>query len=108
MAGAQPRDVFLEVNGLKLHHLEWGDPASPALVCIHGLGGNGHAFDGLARRMCDRYRVIAIDVRGRGDSAWAKDGAYSVPVYANDLEAIVDQLGLQKFSLLGTSMGGRI
>jgi esterase len=108
MADAQPRDVFLEVNGLRLHHLEWGDVSSPALVCVHGLGGNGHAFDGLARRMVGRYRVIAVDVRGRGDSAWATDKQYSVPVYATDLEGIVDQLGLEKFTLLGTSMGGRI
>src|SRR6478672_4931035 len=108
MASAGPRDVFLQVNGLKLHHLEWGDASSPVLVCVHGLGGNGHAFDGLARRMSDRYRVIAIDVRGRGDSAWAGDKQYSVPVYATDLEGIVDQLGLKKFTLLGTSMGGRI
>jgi pimeloyl-ACP methyl ester carboxylesterase len=105
---AQPESVFLNVNGLKLHHLAWGDPKAPPLVCVHGLGGNGHAFDGLARRMSDRYRVIAVDVRGRGDSDWAKDGAYSVPVYATDLEGIVDALGLGKFSLCGTSMGGRI
>jgi esterase len=108
VADAQPRDVYLEVNGLKLHHLEWGHAAAPALVCVHGLTGSGHAFDGLARRMSDRYRVIAVDVRGRGDSAWSPDGGYSQADYVSDLEGTVDALGLEKFTLLGTSMGGRI
>lgn len=103
-----PPDVYLEVNGLKLHHLEWGDAGSPVLVCVHGLTGSGHAFDGLARRMSDRYRVICTDVRGRGDSAWSTDGSYSQADYVSDLEGIVDALGLQKFTLCGTSMGGRI
>jgi pimeloyl-ACP methyl ester carboxylesterase len=105
---AQPESVFLQVNGLKLHHLAWGDPQAPALVCVHGLTGSGHAFDGLARRMSDRYRVIAVDVRGRGDSAWATDGEYTQQAYVADLEGVVDALGLGKFTLCGTSMGGRI
>ena len=108
MADAQPRDVYLEVNGLKLHQLEWGDAASSALVCVHGLTSNAHAFDGLARRMSDRYRVISVDVRGRGDSAWATDGEYNQNAYVADLEGTVEALQLQKFSLVGTSMGGRI
>jgi pimeloyl-ACP methyl ester carboxylesterase len=105
---AEPESVFLDVNGLKLHHLAWGDPKAPALVCVHGLTGSGHAFDGLARRMCDRYRVIAVDVRGRGDSAWSSNGAYAQADYVSDLEGVVDALGLEKFTLCGTSMGGRI
>ena len=108
MPGARPESVFLDVNGLKLHHLAWGDPKAPALVCVHGLTGSGHAFDGLARRMSDRYRVIAVDVRGRGDSGWSKEGAYSQADYVSDLEGVVAALGLGKFTLCGTSMGGRI
>jgi len=105
---AEPESVFLDVNGLKLHHLAWGDPKAPALVCVHGLTGSGHAFDGLARRMSDRYRVIAVDVRGRGDSGWSEAGAYSQADYVSDLEGVVDALGLERFTLCGTSMGGRI
>jgi esterase len=105
---AGPAGVFLDVNGLKLHHLAWGDASAPALVCVHGLTSNAHAFDGLARRMSNRYRVIAVDVRGRGDSAWSKEGAYTQADYVSDLEGVVDALGLQTFTLCGTSMGGRI
>ena len=108
MPSATPTSVFLEINGLKLHHLAWGNPSLPALVCVHGLTGSGHAFDGLARRVSDRYRVIAVDVRGRGDSAWSPGGAYTQADYVSDLEGVIDALGLEKFTLCGTSMGGRI
>jgi len=108
MSDAQATSVLLTVNGLKLHHLDWGNQTAPALVCVHGLSGNAHAFDGPARRLRDRFHVIAADVRGRGDSAWSTEGAYSQSDYVADLEGVVDALGLQRFSLCGTSMGGRI
>jgi pimeloyl-ACP methyl ester carboxylesterase len=103
-----PTSRMLTVNGLQLHHLDWGNPDAPALVCVHGLRGNAHAFDGFARRFADRYHVLSLDVRGRGDSAWSPDGAYQMSDYASDLAGIVDQLGLTTFSYIGTSMGGRI
>ena len=105
---AAPESKFLQVNGLRLHYLDWGNEAAPPLVCVHGFRGNAHSFDGFARRFGDRYHVIAFDVRGRGDSAWAPDGDYSMAAYTNDLAGAVDALGLQRFSYIGTSMGGRI
>jgi esterase len=105
---AQPTSVFLTVNGLKLHHLDWGNSAAPPLVFVHGLTGNGHAFDGIASRMRDQYHVIAVDVRGRGDSGWSSEGAYTQADYVSDLEGTVDALGFDKFTLCGTSMGARI
>jgi pimeloyl-ACP methyl ester carboxylesterase len=105
---ATPESKFLEVNGLRLHYLDWGNQSAPPLVCVHGFRGNAHSFDGFARRFRDRYRVIAVDVRGRGDSAWASDGDYSMAAYTRDLAGIVDALGLDRFSYIGTSMGGRI
>jgi pimeloyl-ACP methyl ester carboxylesterase len=107
-ATLSPTSRVLTVNGLQLHHLDWGNPDAPALVCVHGLRSNAHAFDGFARRFADRYHVISLDVRGRGDSAWSPDGKYQMSDYASDLLGIVDQLGLATFSYIGTSMGGRI
>ena len=104
--GAESR--YVDVNGLRLHCLDWGNAEAPALVCVHGFRGNAHSFDAFARRFRDRYHVIAVDVRGRGDSAWAPDGDYSMATYASDLEGVVDALGLDRFSYIGTSMGGRI
>jgi pimeloyl-ACP methyl ester carboxylesterase len=103
-----PERRFVNVNGLRLHYLDWGNQAAPPLVCVHGFRGNAHAFDGPARRFRDRFHVIAPDVRGRGDSAWSPAGAYQISDYVSDLEGLVDALGLAAFSLIGTSMGGRI
>lgn len=103
-----PVSRFVTVNGLRLHYLDWGNAAAPPLVCVHGFRGNAHAFDGPARHFRDRLHVIAVDVRGRGDSAWSPEGAYELGDYVSDLEGTVDALGLGSFSLVGTSMGGRI
>ena len=105
----QPEDGSISVNGLDLHYHDWGGGAElPHLVLLHGLSGNAWAFAPFARRMRDRLHVIALDVRGHGDSAWASDGAYQFSEQAADLARFVDQLGFERFSLLGTSMGGMI
>jgi pimeloyl-ACP methyl ester carboxylesterase len=103
-----PTSKFVEVNGLRLHYLDWGNPGRPVIVCVHGLTSHAHAFDGFARRCADRFRVVALDVRGRGDSAWSPAGEYTMAAYTADLVAFIDALGLTRFTLVGTSMGGRI
>ncbi len=107
-SNATAESKFVEVNGLRLHYLDWGNSAAPALVCVHGLRNNAHAFDGLARRFRDRFHVLCLDVRGRGDSAWSPNGAYSYADYVSDLEGFIAALGIERFTLIGTSMGGRI
>ena len=101
-------DHFVKVGDLNLHYLEWGDAGAPPVVMIHGLTGNAHAFDNLAPHFAPRYHVISVDVRGRGDSDWAADGNYSNDDYVADLEGLRQALGFERFSLVGTSMGGRI
>ena len=103
-----PESHFVSANGLRLHYLDWGNPRAPDLVCIHGFRGNAHGFDGFARGFRDRFHMRCLDVRGRGDSDWAPDGDYRMPAYVADVEDFVKALGLRRFSLVGTSMGGRI
>lgn len=69
---------------------------------------SAQAFNALARRLCDRFHVIAPDVRGHGESAWSPTGAYQYADQAGDLAQLVDRLGLDRFVLIGTSMGGII
>jgi pimeloyl-ACP methyl ester carboxylesterase len=104
----QPTAKSLTVNGLRLNYLEWGRAEAPAVVCVHGYTSSAQAFNGLARHLQDRFRVLAMDVRGHGDSAWSPDGAYQYADQAGDLAAFVDRLELAKFALIGTSMGGII
>jgi len=104
----QPTPRTLTVNGLRLRYLEWGDPGAPPVVCVHGYTSSAEAFNALARRLSDRVRLIAMDVRGHGESAWSPDGAYQYADQAGDLAGFADQLGLRRFTLIGTSMGGII
>ena len=105
---AKAVDHFVKVGDLNLHYLEWGAAGSSPVIMIHGLTGNAHAFDLLAPHFAQRYHVISVDVRGRGDSDWAADGDYSNDAYVADLEGLRQALGFERFSLVGTSMGGRI
>ena len=104
MLSAQSR--YVSANGLKLHYLDFGNPSKPPLVCIHGLSGNAHNFDGLAPHLMNDHHVMSIDVRGRGDSEWGPPGEYTPPVYVNDLSLMLEALELDRVTLIGTSMGG--
>jgi len=77
-------------------------------VCVHGYTSSAQAFNALARRFLDRRHFIALDVRGHGESAWSRAGAYQYGDQVADLAAAVDKLGLSRFALVGTSMGGII
>jgi pimeloyl-ACP methyl ester carboxylesterase len=99
---------FFSANGLKLHYLDYGNPSKPPVVCIHGLSGNAHNFDGLAPHLMNDHHVMSIDVRGRGDSEWGPPAEYAPPVYVNDLSLMLEALELERVTLIGTSMGGII
>jgi pimeloyl-ACP methyl ester carboxylesterase len=105
---SQPTAKSLTVNGLRLRYLEWGRADALPVVCVHGYTSSAEAFNAVARRLEDRAHLIAMDVRGHGESAWSPDGAYQYADQAGDLAALVDQLGLDRFVLIGTSMGGII
>ena len=104
----QPTAKFLTVNGLRLRYLEWGRPGGLPVVCVHGYTSSAEAFNAMARRLQDRTHIVAMDVRGHGESGWSSEGAYQYADQAGDLAALVDQLGIERFVLIGTSMGGVI
>jgi esterase len=99
---------FVTVNGLRLHYFDWGEAATPPIVCVHGYTSSAQAFSAPARHFQDRFHLVVPDVRGHGQSAWSPQGAYQYADQAADLAALVDTLGLQRFTLVGTSMGGII
>ncbi len=107
---AQPAytDRFIEVNGLRLHYLDWGSADKPPFIMLHGISRVAHQFDHLAPYFTANYHVIAIDMRGHGDSAWSPEGAYIVEDYVKDLEAFAGKLNLRNLTLLGNSTGGRV
>lgn len=79
------------------------------VVCVHGLTRNGRDFDRLAAAMARDFRVIEVDVAGRGRSGWLADkSAYGIPTYLKHMTALLDYRGLQQVDWIGTSMGGLI
>jgi pimeloyl-ACP methyl ester carboxylesterase len=105
---AAPADRFATVNGLRLHYLEWGAPTKPSMILLHGIAKHAHTFDHLAVDFARDYHVLAIDMRGHGDSGWSPEGAYLVEDYVKDIEGLVQQLGIRRMTLLGNSTGGRV
>ena len=104
---AQPRDRFVEANGLRFHYLEWGEADAPTVLLLHGFAQTCHSWDFVALSLCDRFRVVVLDQRGHGDSDWAPDGDYTPEAYQSDLDAVVQALDLREIVLIGLSMGGR-
>lgn len=102
--GYTEKDV--QVGALKLHYQEWGDPAAPPILMLHGFGVSGHMFDEFAQRAADRYHLIALDQRGHGDSDWSDEGDYTREAFVGDIEGFRQALGIDQFYLVGHSMGG--
>ena len=100
-------DRTVNTNGIKLHYIEWGDPASPPLVALHGLRGHAHTWDSFSEPMSSQYHIYSFSQRGRGDSDWAPGGDYTGAAFLADIEGAIDALGLDNFVLMGHSMGGR-
>ncbi|MET0270127.1 MAG: alpha/beta hydrolase [Sphingomonas sp.] len=98
-------------DGLRLHYRDYAgsDPARPPILCIPGLTRNARDFADVAARLAGDWRLICVDLRGRGESAYAKDPMSYVPLtYLHDLEALLAELALDRFVLFGTSLGGML
>jgi pimeloyl-ACP methyl ester carboxylesterase len=104
----QVRDHFLTLDGLRVHYRDWGDAAAqpPTLVLLHGAMGHTRRWDRVAAALADRFRVLALDWRGHGESAWADD--YTHPRMEEDLHAFLEHLALRRVAVVGESMGGII
>ena len=98
------RDEFVQVGGLKIHYLDWGVSGKPPLLLLHGGMQSAHSWDLTAVVMKRDYHVVAMDLRGHGDSDWADD--YSHAATMSDVAGLVEHLGWPRLSLMGLSMGG--
>jgi len=107
MATASYQDEWLSVDGLRFHYTEWGKPTAPPVLMLHGLNVQCHTWDPFARELADRYHVICLDMRGHGDSDWARSG-YRVRSMARDVHGVIEALGLGPVRLVGHSAGVRV
>src|SRR5262249_49867362 len=98
-----PLEGFVHVNGIQLQYLDW-EGRGPALILLHGLADNPHAFDDLAQSFTDRFHVIAYARRGSGGSD--ATGPYDRRTLTEDLRGLMDALGIGRADLVGWSAGG--
>jgi pimeloyl-ACP methyl ester carboxylesterase len=105
---AEPTHRYVEVEGLKLHYLDWGgDAGKHTFVLLHGGAAHVHWWDGVAPLLTSHGRVLALDFRGHGRSQWANPGIYGPPAYQRDVRGLVESLGT-RVVLVGHSMGGAV
>src|SRR5215469_3227590 len=105
--GAQSMDKFIAANGLRLHCIDHSG-GEPSIILLPGLTANANNFDGLvAAGLSPRFRVLAVDLRGRGQSS-KPDTGYSIPDHAADVIGLMNELGITKAVLGGHSFGGML
>lgn len=104
------KSAYLGCEGREIHYTEWGAGNRETVIAWHGLARTGRDMDDVAAHLSSRYRVICPDTIGRGLSQWSPEPRkeYSLAFYGRLAVSLVDQLGLDHFHWLGTSMGGAI
>jgi pimeloyl-ACP methyl ester carboxylesterase len=98
-------------DGLRLHYRDYagGADGRPPLLCLPGLTRNARDFEPLADRLAGEWRLICPDMRGRAESAYAKDAMTYVPLtYLQDITRLLADLAITRFVAVGTSLGGII
>jgi pimeloyl-ACP methyl ester carboxylesterase len=102
----QPAEGEVKVNGLRLHYFEWKGKGTRPLVLMHGLRDYAYYWQDCANRLLDEFHIFAPDQRGHGESEFAP-GGYLVWALASDLAGFVEAVGLERFDLVGLSLGSR-
>jgi esterase len=101
-----PDARHLLLRSMRFHYLDWGTPGLSPVVFLHGGGLNAHTWDLVCLALRRERHCVALDQRGHGDSEWSPEMDYSIESHAGDLGAFVDALGLDRFVLVGMSLGG--
>lgn len=104
----EPSSHYFTSQGVKIHYLDWGNAAAPTLLLLHGTRDHARSWDWAARRLRDRWHVVAMDLRGHGDSEWSPDGAYLLPYHLLDVLEMVELLGPEPVTVVGHSFGGNV
>ena len=89
-----------------LHVHEWGDPAAPPVLCLHGVMGHGGRYRRLAEERLTHFRVLAPDLRGHGRSGW--EPPWTIAQHVVDLRETLEAAGIERATVIGHSFGGRL
>jgi pimeloyl-ACP methyl ester carboxylesterase len=102
---APPQRLSFQSGGLTLAAYAWGEAGAPLVLVLHGGLDHGLAWNETCAALSRRHRLIALDLRGHGDSAWAPDGAYDPPLYMYDIVQVLRALDAGPVAVIGHSMG---
>jgi pimeloyl-ACP methyl ester carboxylesterase len=103
----QPNEGEVKINGLRLHYFEWKGSGTRPLVLLHGLRDYAYYWQDCANRLMDEFHIFAPDMRGHGESEFAP-GGYLVWAFASDFAGFADAVGLERFDVVGLSLGSRV
>jgi|TARA_R110001599_G_scaffold353818_1_gene598968 pimeloyl-ACP methyl ester carboxylesterase len=98
----------LLINGLRLHVLDWGEPNKPTLVLLHGGAVTCRTWGPFCTLLAHKYRLVAVDMRGHGDSEWPRDGDSNHNAMADDLAKLITTMELDNPIVVGHSVGGML
>ena len=100
-----PSEKIMRIGGLRFRYLDWGNDDLQPILFLHGGALTAHTWDLCCLALRDEFHCMALDQRGHGDSDWAPDADYSIATQREDVRGFVDELGLDRFVLVGMSMG---
>ena len=100
-----PSENDLSIGQLRFRYLDWGTEGLRPILFLHGGALTAHTWDLCCLALRDEFYCVALDQRGHGDSDWAPDADYSISAQREDIRGFADRLGLDRFVLVGQSMG---
>jgi len=103
-----PTSHYYYSQRLKLHYVDWGNTEAAPLLLLHGGRDHARNWDWVALALRASYHIIAPDLRGHGDSEWARGGQYAMIDYVLDVAQLLEQLQLFPITIIGHSLGGAI
>ena len=103
-----PTSHYFYSQRLKLHYVDWGNADKPLLVLVHGGRDHARNWDWVAQALREDYHIVVPDLRGHGDSEWARGSEYAMVEYVVDLSQLLAQLSSFPVTLIGHSLGGGI
>lgn len=108
MSNLGPTSQRYYSQGLRLHYVDWGNEGAPPLLLVHGGNDHCRSWDWVAQRLSDRFHVLAVDLRGHGDSDHAPGSHYPTHGFVLDLAQLIEQRQLAPVNILAHSWGGAI
>jgi len=102
-----PQQKFVRSQRLQIAYWDWGNEGAPPLVLVHGGRDHARAWDGIAQALRHDYHVVALDLRGHGDSDWSVGGNYGLPDNALDVVRVIEEVGAPA-RVVAHSYGGSV